>query len=445
MYYVYMFNAFRDHLSRLNRPVAGYRLFFPLAAAYAATVPALSLAAMRGGMPWLPGLATPPGHAHELLFGFGLAVVAGFLLNRVARWRLHALLGLWLAGRIGALAWPESAAGALANIAFALYLARLTAPPLLAAAKKWRNKALAPVLIALALAVIAFHAAGAAGLHGLRYPVLHTAVLLFATLMLFMGGRILAPAVAGHAQRRGHLLEARVQPRLEGTLLVLMGAALVAGPAPLLRVPFALCLLAAAVFTAVRLGRWRLWWCRDRPDLLCLSAGYAWLAAGLGLWGAAALTGTPRPGTAIHAITIGAMGTLTVSVMARTWLLKGHFAPASTGGPVAAVAAIAIAACLRVAGPGHMMALLASAVFWGLAYGLLLAFFLRHRSGAGHRRQQPREQGQRDARGDHRPAGRVDRHELESPSGVPEQMPQAVAQVVKQQVRPDEQRDPPGP
>lgn len=388
----------------LSKPVAGYRLFFPAAAAHAAVLPLLSLAAMRGAIPWPPGLATPTGHAHELLFGFGLAVVAGFLLNRVTRWRLHALLGLWLAGRIGALAWPESAAGALANIAFALYLARLTAPPLLAAAKKWRNKALAPVLIALALAVIAFHAAGAAGLDGLRYPVLHSAVLLFATLMLFMGGRILAPAVAGHAQRRGHLLEARVQPRIEGMLLVLMGSALVAGSVPPLRVPFALCLLAAGVLVAVRLGRWRLWWCRDRPDLLCLAAGYAWLAAGLGLWSVAALTGTPRSATAIHAITVGAMGTLTISVMARTWLLKGRRDPACIRTPTAAVAAIAIAAGLRLVWPDRPWALWCAAGSWGLAYGLLLTFFLRHRSAAGKRRQQPREQGQHDATADHRPA-----------------------------------------
>lgn len=355
---------------------AAHPLFFPAAAAYAAIVLPLSVLALRNGLP-VAGLATPWGHAHELLFGFGLAVAAGFLLSRERRDVLAALFALWLLARATALLDPPGVLTALANAGFALAVAGVAAPRFLGAAKKLRNQAFAPTLIAIGLASAAFHAGGLALGVPARYAGVHAGVLLFTVLMLFMAGRIIAPAAAGAARRAGHHLEARVQPRLEAALLLLMGLALVSSLLPGAQATSGAALLAAAAVAAVRLARWRLWWCRRRPDLLCLGAGYAWLAAGLALWGSAELAGVPSRGTALHALTVGAMGTLTVSVMARTWLVKSGKDAAGAPEPVLAALLIALAAGLRLLRPADDTALLAAAALWSLAYALLLCLFLR--------------------------------------------------------------------
>src|SRR5690606_41473169 len=79
--------------------------FFPAATLYAALVLPWSLAGLLGLLPVPPGLATPYGHAHELLFGFALAVVAGYLLGPQPP-RLTLLLAAWALARLGWLFWP---------------------------------------------------------------------------------------------------------------------------------------------------------------------------------------------------------------------------------------------------------------------------------------------------------------------------------------------------
>ncbi len=88
----------QSSIQALPRPprYAAQGLFFPAAAAYAAIAAPLSVCELVGGPPIVPGLATPAGHAHELLFGFALAVVAGFLITRTTRTRLYGLFALWL-------------------------------------------------------------------------------------------------------------------------------------------------------------------------------------------------------------------------------------------------------------------------------------------------------------------------------------------------------------
>src|SRR3546814_8884250 len=54
-------------------------------ALYAALILPYSVLALLGLLPALPGLATSAGHAHEMLFGFALAVIAGYLLRSEER------------------------------------------------------------------------------------------------------------------------------------------------------------------------------------------------------------------------------------------------------------------------------------------------------------------------------------------------------------------------
>ena len=285
----------------------------------------------------------PQWHPREMLFGFALAVVAGNQLGVVRGARLWGLFALWLGARLAGLLAPEEKLFIAANALFAAALALAVAPRQLRAAKKWRNRALPFVIVALCVAAAMLE--------------VRIAVLLFATLMLFMGGRILAPAVAGQLERQGIALEARVQPRVEGALLVTMGGSF-------LFTPF--CMI-AGLLAAIRLARWRLWQVRGRPDLLCLAAGYAWLAAGLVAFGL-------HPGTAaVHVITVGALGTITFNVMALSSrsLLK-----------VAGTALLAAATASRV-----LDLLAPAALWWSAAFLVLLALFLKEGLPPGKRRR----------------------------------------------------------
>lgn len=290
----------------------------------------------------------PQWHPREMLFGFALAVVAGNQLGAAPAGRVRLLFGLWLAARFAILAMPGMGISAVANGVFALALAAQTAPRHLGAAKKWRNRALPAIVVGLCIAAAALQ--------------IRLAVLLFAALMLFMGGRIIAPMVAGRLERQGVRLGPRVQPRLEGALIVAMVVSL-------LWTPF--CAVAGAL-AAVRLARWRLWALRRRRDLLCLSSGYAWLALGLAAFGAAAALGRHET-QAIHLITVGAIGTLTFNVMALSWLRARHRDPAREPLIVAGTLLVAAATVLRAGFSYHAGA----ALCWSVAFALLLALFLR--------------------------------------------------------------------
>jgi uncharacterized protein involved in response to NO len=203
---------------------------------------------------------------------------------------------------------------------------------------------------------------------------------LFALLMLFMGGRIVAPAVAGQFYRQGERLDARVQPRLEAALLLAGAIFPLALVVPGMQAVAAAAAAAAGALALVRLARWRLWHVRGRCDLWCLAAGYGWLGAGLLALGTA-LAADLYVNAALHVITIGALGTLTFNVMATFWLLKARRAPgAESVLLVGGTGLLAAATALRVLGAFHShLWLLAAAGCWATAYALLVVLFWRNR------------------------------------------------------------------
>ncbi|HSN39334.1 MAG TPA: NnrS family protein, partial [Burkholderiales bacterium] len=200
------------------------------------------------------------------------------------------------------------------------------------------------------------------------------------------GGRLIAPTVAGQIYRQGGKLDARVQPRIEGGLILAMAVA-VAASLCASRPPFAMLAAAATatagLLSALRLLRWRLWLLRGRPDLLCLAAGYAWLALGLVLYGAALAAGSYQT-AALHIITVGALGTLTLNVMVMTWTLKARQDPARARAPVWATLLVAAAALARaLASLGvydPLMLLRLAALCWSGAFALLLIRLIRVRA-----------------------------------------------------------------
>jgi len=335
--------ALSPHKARL--PFAN-AWFFPAAALYAALILPYSVLALLGLLPAMPGLATSAGHAHEMLFGFALAVIAGYLLGPQPLRFTLALLGCWALARLGFLLWPGSWLALASAGVFAAGLAWNVLPRFLGAAKKWRNQTVAPVVAGLGLLSAIASGSFAAGFDRL---MLEEALLLVAILMFFMGGRIIAPAIAGNAQSQGWRLDARVQPHTEGAVLILLGIALLLNllPWPLTRQLTGAVLVAAALLTAIRLLRWQPWRCA-RSDLLTLLLGYAWLAIGLLLLGLGTLLPTLPLNATLHALTVGALSSLTFTVMARTRLIYRFRDPAAQPWIQPVALLISLAALARV-------------------------------------------------------------------------------------------------
>jgi uncharacterized protein involved in response to NO len=355
------------------RALSAHEAFYPAAALYAALALPVSVLAMTSGA------GAPAAHAHEMLLGFALAVVAGNQLG-AARGRFVALLLLvWGAARISSLLAPASLVAGALNAAFAGALVFRVVPRLFGAAKKWRNRALPAVLASLCAAAAAWQFARYTGAPGVPRALVLATVMLFALLMLFMGGRILAPAVSGQLHLQGARLAARVQPRLEAVLLIAGALATGALLVPGLQAVAAVAAATAGALAALRMARWRLWALRGRPDLLCLAAGYGWLAAGLAVLGTSIAAGRFE-NAALHVITVGALGTLTFNVMAMSWTLKARPAPAGYAGVVWGTGLLAAATGFRLLGTFQPQPwLLVAAGCWSAAYALLIVLFWRSR------------------------------------------------------------------
>ncbi len=348
---------------RADHPLPARRLFFPAAALFALAAVPLWVGMLEGRVP-LPG---PFWHGHEMLFGYALGVVAGYLLQRVSLGVLLGLFGIWLAARIAFLLGHPL--GPFLSLAFALGLARLAAPPFLKAAKKFQNRIFAPLLMAFPAAEALF-AAGDALDTGWELKALGLGTDLFALLLALMGGRAIAPAMAGHLQRQGDELKARVQPAIEKALILTLLGAIALDPTPLSRWGGGLLLL-AALLIAVRFLRWRPWRAWDNPPLWTLLLGYLWLVPGLALKGYAQLLDIP-PHTALHALTIGALGTLTLAMMARTDALRRKRGLADFSDVALGAVFLSASALLRLGG-----AMGPAALLWSLAFLLLLARLLK--------------------------------------------------------------------
>lgn len=364
--------------------------WFPLAAAYAALILPWSVAGQFGWLAAPPGLRIAWGHGHEMLFGFALAVVAGYVLGPLPKRQILSFVVLWVLARVTFLLWPGSGLAALCNVAFVLVLLWRIVPIFLKTAKKWRNRSVAFIVMGLALAMAAFHWQVQANPAQLSRLLFLDTILLFSTLMFFMGGRLLAPAIAGHLKQQGRTLKDKVQPRLEGAVLLLLALSLCSNlpMLPWTSGVMAAALVACALLTLVRLLRWRFWHCLDRADLLALLLGYSWLIAGWLLVAWSLVARQSALTLAFHAITVGALGTLTLTVMARTRLHRVLKDPNAIPAFYLLVLLISVAALLRLSLPwfSFRQALWLAMGCWSLAYVGLLILLLT----LGWREKRPR-------------------------------------------------------
>jgi uncharacterized protein involved in response to NO len=132
----------------------------------------------------------------------------------------------------------------------------------------------------------------------------------------------------------------------------------------------------AAAASLVRLVRWRGWLTWSEPLVWVLHLGYLWIAIGLSLIGIAATSDIVPPSGAIHALTAGAMGTMTLAVMSRAAL--GHSGEALNAGVMLTLAylLVTLAAMTRVGAAvwddAAIELLLVSGAAWVAAFGCYL-------------------------------------------------------------------------
>ncbi len=368
---------------------AGFRPFFLLSAAWAAVAIPLWLAffAGRAGVPTL--LAPAVWHVHEMVFGFGAATVAGFLLTAIPNWTgrmplqgmpLAGLVVLWAAGRVAVLLSERIGAPAalVLDLAFPAAFLLVVAREILAG-RNWRNL---PMLVALALLFTAnllvhIEALGLAATAALGNRLGIATLLMLITLV---GGRII-PSFTGNwlAKQRPDVAAPAVFDAFDRAVLILTAITLalwVALPDVWLTSWLA---IADGVALAARLARWRGPATAREPLLWVLHVGYAWLAVGLLLLGINGLAEVLPATAALHALTAGAIGTMTLAVMTRASL--GHTGQALTAGPgtTAIYALVTIAALLRViAGVGaaaYVPLLLVAGAAWSGAFGLFVLLY----------------------------------------------------------------------
>lgn len=303
----------------------GFRPFFLGAGVLALLAMLVWLARLWGLLPGDGYLGGTAWHAHEMLFGYVGAVIAGFLLTAARNWTgiatptgawLGALVLLWLAARLGPLLSLPHGLIALLDLAFFPALALALIPPL------WRgknkvNRAFLALLAAMTLANLLVHAqalglTAATASRGSRLMLDLTLLTLW-----LVAGRIMPfftqSAIPGS--------KPRTRPWVETSTFVLAPAiALLNLTWPASPVSGVLLLILAAI-QAIRLGGWHHPLAWRNPMLAVLYAGYLWLILGLALDGLAAL-GLLPPFPALHALTAGGIGVFTLGMLARVTL--GH-------------------------------------------------------------------------------------------------------------------------
>lgn len=364
----------------------GFRPFFLLASLLAVVLISIWLPYLYGYLSLSDYFNPMHWHAHEMIFGYAVAVIAGFLLAAVRNWTsldtpsgtpLILITLIWLLGRLACtlpLGLPPIAI-ALVDLMFLPAVMLALASPLIRA-RKLRNMAFLLILAMLELANLLMHLE-ALGLQETGALGLDLGLGLVVLVIVVMGGRVIPFFTRNPLPG----MEPRQWPWVEfcaiaGVVLLLLIQLLFNTGIGQLAVPTAILSLLVGAIHLLRLSGWydrRIW---SKPIIWVLHVAYGSIGFGFILKGAALLGWVP-PSSAIHALAYGGIGLITLGMMGRVSL--GHTGrmlelPSLT---VWGIRMLALGALIRVAAtlipgtPGAVL-LVSSAALWVLAFA---AFF----------------------------------------------------------------------
>ena len=376
-----------DDLKRPSKPPRwalfelGFRPFYLAGSVFAVVAMAVWLAFWATGAAGsgLPGVFW---HAHEMVFGFGTAIIAGFLLTAIKNWtglsmpagvQLGVFVGVWLAGRV-AMAVATTAWAACIDVAFLCLFVVAVARKFVRAGSV-RQWPIVVVLSGLALANGVFHLAWLGWLEVSPMRVVEAGLYLIVVLACVIGGRVI-PGFTANALR--HVKQYRRQwvDRWAIGLTALAFVLYVATPWGGLTAAVA---LGAALMHGLRWLGWGPWATWRNPLLWSLHLAYAWIPLGLMLIAIDAAWGQTRL-AALHALGVGAMAGLILAMITRTAL--GHTArPLVAGGAeTAAFGLIHLGALLRVGAAlvpaWHHAGVWLAGAAWMAAFGLYVVAYL---------------------------------------------------------------------
>lgn len=354
----------------------GFRPFYLLASVFAAlSIPLWSL--QFSGLLGRSYLAGPLWHAHEMVFGFTLAVIVGFLFTAGRNWSnqptptgpmLAALAALWVAGRVLVMT-PFGIAAAVANVAFPLAAAIALAVPFVRSGNR-RNYFFIGLLVLLALAAGFVHAAQLGAERALPMQAVRVALDVVLFIMSVMGGRVI-PMFTNNGVAGARAVR---KPWLDKTSLGLVLLLLALDIAATGGAATAAAAGAAYLAHAARWWLWQPWRTRKVPLVWVLHVAYLWIAIHLGLRAMAELHWVQQS-AATHALTVGAAGGLIIGMMTRT--ARGHTARplVADGVDTTCYTLVLLAALVRVllpmAAPSQTLrAVLASALLWSMGFAL---------------------------------------------------------------------------
>jgi len=327
-------------------------------------------------------------HAHEMLYGYGLAVIAGFLLTAARNWTqqdtatgklLLALVLLWLTGRMLPFFSNSIPAAIIAaiDIAFAPALAIVLARPIIAV-KQRRNYIFIYILLAITASNIFFHLQPLGLLENSVVIASKLTLMLILLILVIMGCRVI-PFFTEKGIGGGFTIDRN--PRLDKLAeisIILFG---ICYSFSLYMVLVAITALFALIINSSRLYSWynhAIW---KTPLIWVLHIGYFWLILGLVLVFCSTFLSIPSSAP-LHAFTTGCLGVMTMGMMARVAL--GH-----SGRPLATHSIVNIAfvllntaALFRVFFPlllpeKYALAINISGSCWALAFGLFLIVYFR--------------------------------------------------------------------
>ncbi|MDQ6987707.1 MAG: NnrS family protein [Mariprofundaceae bacterium] len=359
----------------------GFRPFFLAGGIFSVIVMAIWMADLVAGMNIIPANTSPMfWHAHEMIYGYALAIIAGFLLTAVKNWTgiqtlhgtaLKLLLLCWLLARIAALIpGPNAllAAIVLDNVFIALLAIALSVPVI--RAKLWKNMAVISKVYFLLIGNIVY-ALGLLGIFadGQRIGIF-IGLYMILSLILVLSRRVIPMFI-----ERGVGYQVSLQNHLwvdiSGFLLFLAFAICDI----FLAQPALTAWLAATLFIlhSIRLYGWHTHGIWKKPLLWVLYLAYAWIILGFGLKFAAFMVGIPSS-LALHAFAVGGIGMMTLGMISRVSL--GHtgrniMQPPSALAPIFCM--LFVAAWIRVLFPllfsGHYL------LWIGLSQALWIAAF----------------------------------------------------------------------
>ena len=307
----------------------GFRPFFLGAALFGGLAIPLWIGVFSGAMQL--DVLYPPRewHVHEMLFGFIPALIAGFLLTAIPNWTdrmplrgmpLLVLFLVWLAGRLFmATGWLGLPGAAAIDGAFLVLLAIYVWREILLG-QVWDRAPIGVLVTLYAGTNIFFHLSA---WQGVPTDLPERLALSIMTLMLTIIGGRLTPTFTREYLEEQH--ETRLPAIFSPVDSVVIVSVLVSTLSWVIQPESAWTgglLIIAGAGSMIRLLRWRGWVTWREPLVLILSVGYGWVGLYLTALGGSILGIGFSQANAIHLLTSGAMGVMTLAVMTRASL--GH-------------------------------------------------------------------------------------------------------------------------